>query len=51
MYKQLSEEDIADVTSKIDQILKYIDEEPKTKEWLKRAEVGTKKKWYKEVRL
>ncbi|MEM3622834.1 MAG: hypothetical protein QXZ02_01235 [Candidatus Bathyarchaeia archaeon] len=51
MYKQLSEEDITDVTSKIDQILKCIDEEPKTKEWLKRAEVGTKKKWYKEVRL
>jgi len=51
MYKQLSEEDVADVASKIDQITKYIDQEPKTKEWMKRAEIGTKKKWYKEVRL
>lgn len=51
MYKQLSKEDVVDVTSKIDQILRYIDEEPKTKEWMKRAETGTKKKWYKEVRL
>ena len=51
MYKQLSKEDVADVTSKIDQIMKYIDEEPKTKKWRKRAETGTKKRWYKEVRL
>lgn len=51
MYKQLSKEDVADVTSKIDQIMKYIDEEPKTKGWKKRAEVGTKKRWYREVRL
>ncbi|NIR88050.1 hypothetical protein GWO13_11125 [Candidatus Bathyarchaeota archaeon] len=49
--KQLSEEDVADVTSKIDQIMKYIDEEPKTKNWEKRAETGTKKRWYREVRL
>lgn len=51
MYKQLSKEDVADVTSKIDQIMKYLDEEPKTKKWRKRAETGTKKRWYKEVRL
>jgi hypothetical protein len=51
IYKQLSKEDIADVTSKIDQIMKYIDEEPKTKKWRKRAETGTKKRWYREVRL
>jgi len=51
MFKQLSKEDATDVTCKIDQIMKYIDEEPKTKEWTKRAETGTKKKWYKEVRL
>jgi len=51
MFKPLSEKDAADVTSKIDQIMKYIDEESKTKEWTKRAETGTKKKWYKEVRL
>jgi len=51
MYKQLSKEDVADVTSKIDQIMKYIDEEPKTKNWMKRAETGTKKRWYREVRI
>jgi len=51
IFSQLSSEDIADVTSKIDLILKYIEEEPKTKDWLKRAKIGTKKKWYREVRL
>jgi hypothetical protein len=51
MYKQLSKEDVADVTSKIDQILKYMDEEPKTKEWMKRAETGTKKKMVQRGRL
>ncbi len=50
-YKQLSEGDIADITSKIDQIMKYIDDEPKTKKWTKRAKTGTKKRWYSEVRL
>jgi len=50
-FKELSEEDIQDVVNKIDLLLKYIDEEPKTKKWKKRAKIGTKKKWYKEVRL
>lgn len=51
VYDRLSEDDKQDVISKIDLLLKYIDEEPKTKKWMKRAKVGTKKKWYKEVRI
>ncbi|MHA1593769.1 MAG: hypothetical protein ACTSXJ_05060 [Candidatus Baldrarchaeia archaeon] len=51
-YKEnglLSEEDLKDVTSKVDQLLKIIDETPKTKRWRKRAKQGTKKKWYRDV--
>ena len=50
-YAELTEEDVKDVVSKIDEVLKYIDAEPKTKKWQKRAKIGTKKRWYKEVRL
>lgn len=50
-YDQLNEEDKQAIISKIDLLLKYIEEEPKTKEWIKRSKKGTKKKWYKEVEL
>ena len=47
----LEEGEVEDVSSKIDLLLEYIEKEPKTKKWQKRAKVGTKKRWYKEVRL
>lgn len=50
-FRALSDEDVEDIISKIDELVEYIDKEPKTKKWQKRAKVGTKKKWYKEVRI
>ena len=49
------EEDKLDVNEKnlvigrVDKLLKYIDKETKTKNWQKRAKVGTKKLWYRKV--
>lgn len=50
-YDQLSEEDKQTIISKVDLLLKYIEEEPKTEKWIKRSKKGTKKKWYREVEL
>lgn len=38
-----------DVSCKIGQLLTVINKEPKTKAWEKRAKIGTKKKWYRDV--
>ena len=46
---KLTEEDYNDVVKKIDKILEYIEKEPKSKKWKKRAKVGTKKKWWRDV--
>lgn len=48
-YRELSEEDRADVTAKIDKLLKIIDDEPKTMSWKMRARVGASRKWYRDV--
>jgi len=48
-YTVLTDEDQADVASKIDKILKAIEDEPKTLKWKMRARVGTRVKWYTEV--
>ena len=45
----LTQEDYDDVIKKIDLLLDYIDKEPKTKRWRKRAKVGTKKRWWRPV--
>jgi hypothetical protein len=45
----LTPEEQATVETRIDKLLQEIEEEPKTAAWKKRAEVGTKKKWYREV--
>jgi len=37
------------VISRVNKLLRIIDETPKTKNWLKRAKVGTSKPWYREV--
>ncbi len=46
---KLNQEDYEDVIRKIDIILDYIEKEPKTKRWQKRAKVGTKKIWWRPV--
>ncbi|MEM2130008.1 MAG: hypothetical protein QXZ70_05355 [Candidatus Bathyarchaeia archaeon] len=37
------------IIKRVDKLLKIIDETPKTKDWLKRAQKGTAKPWYREV--
>ncbi len=39
----------AHVTAGIDRLVQFLDHEPKTKEWLKRAKKGTSKPWFNEV--
>ncbi len=46
---KLNKEEHDIVIKRIDKLLKLIDEEPKTKRWLKRAKIGTSKPWYREV--
>ncbi len=46
---QITSEETSRVTSRIDELLAMIENEPKTLAWKIRAKVGTKKKWYSEV--
>lgn len=39
----------AHVTAGVDRLIQFLDHEPKTKEWLKRAKKGTSKPWFSEV--
>lgn len=48
-YSELTEEDRQDVKSKIQDLLKILENQPKTLAWKIRARVGTKTKWYKDV--
>ena len=48
-YAALGEEDIRIVEGRINQLLSYLEEEPKSMKWKSRALLGTKKKWYSEV--
>jgi hypothetical protein len=45
----LSADDKTDLASKIDAMLKMIDEEPKSTGWKMRSTIGNKKKWYNPV--
>uniref|UniRef100_A0A7J3SPE8 Nucleotidyl transferase AbiEii/AbiGii toxin family protein n=1 Tax=Fervidicoccus fontis TaxID=683846 RepID=A0A7J3SPE8_9CREN len=45
----LTEEDLTDIIAKIEKINAYIDEEPKTKKWEKRAKIGIRKCWWRSV--
>lgn len=45
----LSEEQRITIGEKTDRILQYIENEPKSGKWKRRATVGTKKRWYNEV--
>lgn len=45
----LSSRDLEDISNKIHYIISCLDRSPKTKKWLKRAKVGTRKKWWRDV--
>jgi hypothetical protein len=47
--EKLSDEVKADVSSKIEQLLARVNEEPKTTGWKLRARIGEKRKWYRDV--
>lgn len=49
IYPELSTEDQKDVSSKIQTLLKILEEKPKTLAWRLRSRVGAKTKWYKDV--
>jgi len=46
---ELKDEYRSEVKEKIDQLLKDIEQEPKSFKWKIRAKIGTKQKWYKDV--
>ena len=46
---KLMDEESQTVISRVDKLLEYIDKEPKTKNWIKRSKIGTKKPWYRVV--
>lgn len=46
---KLKEEIASMALSRIDNLIERIEKEPKTKKWLKRAKIGTKKPWYRDV--
>lgn len=48
-FSVLSDEDREVVCQRIDQALKMIEDEPKSRSWKMRAKIGTKKKWYRDV--
>jgi len=48
-YNALGEEDIRVVGGRINELLSYLEEEPKSIRWKSRALLGTKRKWYSEV--
>ena len=48
-YEALAKVDLQDIKSKIDELLKAIENEPKSLKWKIRAKIGTSKRWYTEV--
>ena len=48
-YEELSNDDRADVTAKIEKLQKIIEDKPKGMGWKVRAKVGPKSKWYRDV--
>ncbi|MEM2738176.1 MAG: hypothetical protein QXK93_04240, partial [Candidatus Bathyarchaeia archaeon] len=49
LEKKLTDEEQNIITNRVDKLLEIIDKKPKTKNWLKRAKIGTSKPWYREV--
>jgi len=48
-YNELGDEDRNDITTKIRELLKRIENEPKPFSWKMRAKVGSKSQWYRDV--
>ena len=48
-FEVLDEKDKDIVSNRIDDLLRILDDEPKSRSWKMRARVGTSKKWYKDV--
>ena len=48
-YKGLTETDRQDIKSKIEKLVKAIEDEHKSLKWKMRSKIGTSKKWYTEV--
>jgi hypothetical protein len=48
-FAELTDEDRARVSGRIDTLLKVVEGEPKTLAWKMRARVGAKSKWYNDV--
>jgi hypothetical protein len=48
-YGELTVEDRDDITTKIGELLKRIEDEPKPFSWKMRAKVGPRNKWYRDV--
>jgi hypothetical protein len=48
-FTALTDEDRADVGSKVDTLLKRVEDEPKSIKWNLRGKMGTRTKWYTEV--
>ncbi|RLE70946.1 MAG: hypothetical protein DRJ37_05815 [Thermoprotei archaeon] len=46
---KLSDEEYRTTVERVDKLLEMIEAEPKSRKWCKRAKVGTKKPWYREV--
>jgi len=46
---KMREDEAETVIKRVDELLKMTDEEPKTKNWIKRSKTGTKKMWYRPV--
>lgn len=47
--EKLTKEDKENIKSKVEELLKRIEEEPKPAGWRLRARIGDKKKWYRDV--
>jgi len=47
--RKMRKKEAQTVVERVDGLLKAIDEEPKTKGWIKRSKTGTKKMWYRPV--
>ena len=48
-YPQLNEENVKNVSAKIDGLLQAIENKPKSSSWKFRAKIGTRKQWYDDV--
>jgi len=48
-FEVICEKDNDIVSGRIEELIKRIDDEPKSTSWKMRAKVGTSKKWYKDV--